>query len=201
MKKINCKPFAVLIWLLLLVCWGTNVHAQPAREEERQPGEERRRPRQSTLELFDRNSAREATTQPLNSVRIEIRQNKKSGSQSESGSTSCEAFDIDFTPTRSGEVLIPLVREPTMRESGGYYVCDFLIPGLPLNQEITISASVDEPNSPTPSGWQSQIQDGTRIVRLTESEPRASLSFEMAYVPLPDLVRPRPSRNRLFEAR
>ena len=202
MKEINNKPFAVLIWLLLLVCCVTSAHAQPAREEAthpEQPGEGRRRPRQPAPEMFDPNIVREATTQPPNSVRVEIRQNKESGSQSESGPTSCEAFDVDFTPTRSGEVLIPLVREPNMREAEGYYVCNFLIPGLPLNQEITISASVGEPNSPTSSGWQRQIQDGRRIMRLTESEPRASLSFEMVYVQVGDLVRPRPSRNRLFE--
>lgn len=191
MKKINHKLFAVLSWLLLLICCVTSAHAQPARgagTPPQQPDEERRRPRQPAAE-------------PLNSVRVEIRQSA-SGTSAGTGPTSCEAFTVDFTkdtPTRSGDVLIPVVREPNMRESGGYYVCDFLIPGLPLNQEITINASVGEPNSPTPSGWRREIQDGRRTVTLTESEPRASLSFEMVYVQVGDLVRPPPAKNRLFQ--
>jgi len=193
MKKINHKLFAVLSGLLLLVCCVRSAQAQPApgaAPPPQQPDEERRRPRQP----------REAATQPLNSVRVEIRQSA-SGTSAGAGPTSCEAFTVDFTmniPPPSG-VLIPVVREPNMRESGGYYVCDFLIPGLPPNQEITVNAGLGEPNSPTPSGWQRQIQDGRRAVTLTESEPRASLSFEMVYVQVGDLVRPPPARNRLFQ--
>ena len=199
MKEIDHTPFAVLIWLLLLVCCVTSAHAQPARGESmrpEQPGEDRRRSRQSAPELFD-----PAATQTPNSVRVKIRQSA-SGTSAGTGPTLCEAFSVDFTmdiPPPSG-VLIPVVREPNMREAEGYYMCDFLIPGLPLNQEITINASVDEHDSPT-SGWRREISDGTKTVSLTESEPRVSLSFEMVYVPRREFVEPRPRRNRLFETR
>jgi hypothetical protein len=222
MKEINHKPFAVLIWLLLLICCVTSAHAQPAREEAthpEQPGEGRRRPRQPATGLFEPNIVREVTAQPPNSVRVEIRYNKDygysgSGSPfgSETGPTSCGSFSVNFAmdpPAHQG-TLIPITREPNMREADGYYVCDFLVSELPLNRNITISASLGEGDSPTaawqggsqsqpPSGWRREVSDGTRTAMLTESEPRASVSFEMVYVPTREFVEPRPRRNRLFE--
>lgn len=223
MKKINHRLFPLLFWLLLLVCGGTSAHAQPARGEAtypQQPGEGRQRPRPPATELFDPSVMREATTQPPNSVHVEIYYSKEygySGSGSpfggETGPTSCGSFSVNFQmdPRARQETLIPLTREPIMRELDGYYMCDFLISALPLNHEITVSAKLGEGVSPTaawrggsqpqpPSGWRREVSNGTKTVMLTESEPRVSLSFEMVYTPMPDFVRPRPSRNRLFEA-
>lgn len=222
MKEINHKPLAVLSWLLLLACCATSAHAQPAHGEAthpEQPGEERRRPQRPAMGLFDPSRVREATAQPPNSVRVEIRYNKDygySGSGSPFGGetepTSCGSFSVDFTvdpPTRQ-ETLIPITREPIMREADDYYVCDFHISELPLNHEIRIRAKLGEGVSPTaawqggrqpqpPSGWRREVSNGTRTVRLTENESRASVSFEMVYVPMPDFVRPRPHGNPLFE--
>jgi hypothetical protein len=223
MKEINHKSFAILGSLLLLVCCVTSAHAQPARGEvtrPEQPGEERRRPQQPATGLFDPSRVREVT-RPPNSVRVEIRYNKDYGYSGSSGSpfggetgpSSCGSFSVDFVvdPPARQEMLIPLTREHIMREADGYYVCDFHISELPLNHEVRISAKLGEGVSPTeawqggsqsqpPSGWRREIQDGTKTVTLTESEPRTSVSFEMVYVPTREFVEPRPPRNRLFEA-
>lgn len=185
-----------------------------------QPDEERRRPRQPAAELFDPNVGREATRQPPNSVHVEIRYNKDygySGSSGspfggETGSSSCGSFSVDFVvdPPAQQEMLIPLTREPIMREADGYYMCDFFISALPLDRNITISAKLGEDVSPTaawlggsqsqpPSGWRREVSNGTKTVMLTERKPRISLSFEMVYAPMREFVEPRPRRNPLFE--
>jgi hypothetical protein len=141
-------------------------------------------------------------SQPPKSVRVEIRYNMDYGYRSDSmyGPTSCAAFAIDF----NWDADVPIRRlegqYPKMRESGGYYACDFLLSDLPLNRKITITASMgSDPTAAWNKGSQAQppagshraILDGTRSVTLTDSAPRASLSFEMIYEQPRSVERPR----------
>ena len=204
MKKTNYKPLAGLLSLLLLTLCVTDVCAQEAAGQkpsgERGP---RRRPDGAVRESDSRIVREGIALQPRNSVRVEIRYNKEFGYQSRAvgGPTSCEAFLVSFNWDRDLPIRAAENEQCKMRESNGYYVCDFLIPELPLNKKITFSAELSKGHSTEvwhggsqsqpPSGERRVIADETRTVTLTQSEPRALLSFEMAYQQPRSIERPR----------
>jgi hypothetical protein len=144
------------------------------------------------------------TPQPPNSIRVEIRYNKEYGYKDNSsafgrtGPQSFDAFAVDANPygSRRPEKLIPITINSRMIEVGGYYVCDYLISELPLDQAITVSVSLANRYAPTerwhggsqpqpPPGQQRLILEPTRSVTLTRRKSRATLVFEMVYAPQP----------------
>ena len=82
MSNVTHKLSITFNILLLLVCCAVSTFAQPAQgapaNPSRQPGQERRRP---TTDNFNRGAAEQATTQPLNSVRVSIRYKSEFGLQ------------------------------------------------------------------------------------------------------------------------
>jgi hypothetical protein len=83
-----------------------------------------------------------------------------------------------------------------MKEGNGLFVCEFLISDIPLNREfaILVSMSSNEPTTSTgewlggsspqpPPGQQRTILNPSRTARLTGSQPRARMEFEMVYAP------------------
>jgi hypothetical protein len=80
-----------------------------------------------------------------------------------------------------------------MRVESSYYVCDFTITTVPLNQPIIVSGSmINNPSVLTgrwrdgsqpqpPLGSERLILNGKKNVRLTKSEPTATIDFEMVY--------------------
>ncbi len=164
---------------------------------------------------YESSVVRGVTTQPASSIRVEVRYDVTYGYKAESGAfggtgpTSCDAFSVVPTPEQPPPADRPVVisRNAQMVESGGAYVCEFLLSVLPLGK-VTVETRVHEDDltapwrggtqSQPPSGWRREIADGTRVVTLTDAEPRGSLSLVMRYAPTPDFVAPR-RKNPLFE--
>ncbi len=157
-----------------------------------------------------------AELQPTNSVRVQVRYKKEygykydSGVFAGSGPSSCDAFYVSAQPDASVRLEHPYSTHKIdkMRESEGFYVCDFLITDLPFNAPITVGVDlVDKRSLPfetwkggsqaqPPPGQQRAIiivggrasrerraQDGT--VTLTQTQPRATQVFEMVYAAQP----------------
>ena len=189
--------------LLLIVCCTTSAYAQPPAGTMSPSSGERRRPGQSA-DVFDSRAAAQAIAQPLNSVLVRIRFKASYGYKSEStpgkpGLSSCDVFSVSLAnaarPAQDG-VLIPVRRPETLREQYEYYFCEFLVSGLALDQEVAIAASVDDQapwlggtQSQVPMGYKRALTDRQRTVRLTQSDPRATMNFEVIYEPTGDKVR------------
>jgi hypothetical protein len=215
MNKKHCRIFVVLSSLLLVVCSAISINAQEASGERRPPtaGEGRQRqpapdspksqPPAEAPSRLDRNAA---LAQPFNSVRVMIRYKKELGYKSEytfgkPQPTSCSAFSVVLAKPAKPDtpnLLIPVTREETMTADDRYYYCYFLVSHLALDQEVTITASIDDTTpwlggsqSRLPSGWRRVISDGTRSVALTQSDPKARANFEMIYEPSSEFVQPR----------
>jgi hypothetical protein len=170
------------------------------------------------------------TAQPLNSIQVQIRYRTEYGYKYDSGvfggsgPSSCDAFSISAHPDPSvrQEHLFGIHKTDKMRESGGFYVCDFLIADLPLNAPIKVSVDLAERRSLPFETWKggsqaqpSQGQQRTIIivsgrasrerraqdetVTLTEAQPSATRIFEMVYAPAPltPPSQPVPQRRRL----
>jgi hypothetical protein len=200
MNKNQCKLFLGV--LLLLLIGVTSTHAQPPRgSSQPSSGEERRRPQAGGAEVYDQSVVERSLP---NSVLVRIRYKTEYGYKSETtygkpGPTSCSAFSVALAkpanPMRPG-YLIPVNREDKMTEEYGYYFCRFLVTELALDQEVTIGASVDDQGpwlggtqSQPPSGYRRALTDVTRTVRLTQSEPRAEMNFEMFYEPTGEFIK------------
>ncbi len=206
MRENKLKRNVLLGWFMLLVCCAISLQAQePAGAPGRPASGERRRPRTEAAVTYDRAAAAEATTQPLNSVRVLIRYKKEYGYKSESGAfggtgpTSCAAFSVlaaTTAATRPGR-RITYTSNEQMTEQHGYYFCEFLASELPVDQEIRINANlVDGREVPTeawrggeqsqpPAGWWRTIDEGSRTITLSAAQPRATMAFEMVYKPKP----------------
>jgi hypothetical protein len=148
-----------------------------------------------------------------NSIRVRIRYQKEYGyittkSFNDDGPYSCNAFTIDAgvwageagigRPKTGNEldVLMTITSPVSMRVNGGYYVRDFTITSVPLNEPIIVKASmVSNPKILTtrwragsqpqpPPGSERMILNGSSKLRLTKSDPTASVDFEMVYRPI-----------------
>ena len=149
-----------------------------------------------------------------NSIRVRIRYQKEFGyvTSSKPGNQepySCNAFTVDggvwsgepgtFGRPKTGnelDVLMTIIQPALMRVEGGYYVCDFTIASVPLNEPIIVKASMvsnskilttrwragSQPQPPP--GSERMILNGSSKVRLTRSEPTAIVEYEMVYRPI-----------------
>ena len=153
--------------------------------------------------------------QPPNSIRVQVRYKKEYGYKGDTsafgyvGPTSCGAFSVSARPDPSVRLdyLIGIQNPTNMRESDGFYICDFLVADLPLNAPIKVGVDLADRRSlpfeawkggsgaQPPPGQQRTIiivggrasrerraQDGT--VTLTEAQRRATQVFEMVYAPI-----------------
>lgn len=151
-------------------------------------------------------------------IRITVRYPKEYGYKSDSGlfigsgPTSCDAFSIsaELDPSIRLEHLYGISRTDKMRESNGFYVCDFEIIDLPLNAQIRVGVDLGDHRSlpfepwkggsltQPPPGQQRTILGAKKTVMLTGAGPGATLVFEMVYAepPLKPLNQPVPQRRR-----
>lgn len=199
--------------LLLILCYVECAYAQPpAGSTPAQPGGQRQRPGQSA-DTFDRRSVENAIEQPFNSVLVRIRFKKEFGYKSEAseggpGVSSCDAFSVSLAkPARPSvaNVLIPVRRPDKITEQYGYYFCEFFVTGLALDQDVTIGASVNDQGpwlngdqSQVPANYQRALTDRERTVTLTQSDPRATMNFEVIYEPKGDFVQPKRSDRSIY---
>jgi hypothetical protein len=221
------SPFAsglagVMFSLLLLSTCVLSAQAQ-----------ERRDTMQPVSKINDKDRARQfdlLTAQPPNSIQVQVRYKKEygykydSGVFTGSGPSSCDAFSVSAHPDPSvrQEHLFGIHKTDKMRESSGFYVCDFLVTDLPLNAPIRVGVDLAERRSLPFETWKggseaqpSQGQQRTIIivsgrasrehraqdetVTLTDAQPSATRIFEMVYAPAPLTAptQPMPQRRRL----
>lgn len=203
MKK-NLSKLRLVFGALLLLCGGVVIaDAQPAAGQGTTPGERRRPRAEGGPELYNRSADDQSQA---NTVVVRIRYKTEYGYKSPTTygkpvPTSCSAFSVALakpaTPMRPN-YLIPVNRDDMMIERDGYYYCHFVVSELALDQDVTIKASVDDQGqwlgaqTQLPGGYRRVLTDVTRTVTLTQSEPRATMNFEMFYEPLPDFTRTKP---------
>ena len=171
---------------------------------DRESSERRREPYprngQSTTEV-ERGASTQELSQPENSIRVEVRYPiaygyKDAKGALDPGPDSCAAFYLSAFP-HSGHRIdwgTSIATQNAMRSSNGMYVCEYLISNLPLNQRIGVRVAMSDQRAAgsepwlggsqaqPPAGQRRTIVDGdAQVVVLTDSRPRASLSYEMAY--------------------
>lgn len=182
------RTSCLLLILLSSLC-AVSVSAQPGDS----PGQRRIRPDRSRIEIGP-------MLQPPNSIRVAVRYKKEYGYKSDRGlfdpgPSSYSAFSISAKLETTDRPRDPLLisNEGKLRDSGGFYICDYLVSDVPLNETITIIIGLaDQRITPfekwkggsqtqPPRGYRRVILDATQRVTLTKREPRASLVFEMVY--------------------
>ncbi len=192
---------AFLLLAILLSLFAGDAVAQPGTS----PGIRRIPPDKSRMEEGPK-------LQPPNTIRVAARYKQEYGYKSERGvfdpgPNSCSAFTVaarlDTEDRQRNPILI--TTEPKMRNSAGFYICDYLVADLPLNEPIRLSVGLADSRiipfeawqggtqPQPPQGYRRVIPDGTILVTLTEREPRASFIFEMIY-DLPPLKSSKPLR-------
>jgi hypothetical protein len=157
------------------------------------PGKKQIRPDRSRIEIGPK-------IQQPNSIRVAVRYKKEYGYKSNEGlmgpgPSSYSAFKISAKLEETDYPRDPILisNEGRMRDSGGFYICDYLISDVPLNETITITIGLADPRitpfetwkggsqTQPPRGYRRVILDATQRVKLTKREPRASIVFEMVY--------------------
>lgn len=127
-------------------------------------GQRVRKPTQPVSKIGDKDRAREhevIPAQPLNSIEVEVRYRTEygykydSGVFAGSGPTSCDAFFISAGPDPSVRQAQPYAihKIDKMRESNGFYICDFLVTDLPLSVPITAGVDLADHRSSPFETW------------------------------------------------
>jgi hypothetical protein len=149
-----------------------------------------------------------------NSIRVRIRYQKEYGylTSNKPGNQepySCNAFTVaasvwtgepgTFGRPKTGNelnVLMTIGSPSLMRVDSSYYVCDFTITAVPLNEPIIVSGSMinnsrlltgrwrDGTQPQPPPGSERLILNAKKNVSLTKSNPSATVDFEMVYRPV-----------------
>jgi len=115
-------------------------------------------PNPQVSKIGDKDRAREyetITAQPLNSIQVQVRYRTEYGYKYDSGvfggsgPNSCDAFFISARPDPAvrQENLYGIHKIDKMRESNGFYVCDFLVTDLPLNAPIRVGVDLADHRS------------------------------------------------------
>jgi len=174
-----------------------------------------RNQRQREVQVTDK--SRVNTEPPIepNSIRVRIRYQKEYGylTSDRPGNQapySCNAFTVDasvwsgepgtFGRPKTGNELTALMTvigpPELMRVDSSYYVCDFTITSVPLNETIIVSGSMisnsrlltgrwRDGSQPQPQpGSERLILNGKKNVRLTKGAPISTVDFEMVYRPI-----------------
>ncbi len=126
-------------------------------------------PIQPVSKVDDKDRAREfdrITAQPPNSIRVQVRYKKEYGYKDDTnafghvGPISCGAFSVSAGPDPSVrlEYLIGIENPGKMRESDGFYVCDFLVTDLPLNAPIKVGVDLADRRSLPFEAWKGGSQ-------------------------------------------
>ncbi len=185
------------------------------RKEERTPETRPRTPAETTtpeesdsrggpLEKKRHPSRTKAPFQPENTIKVSVRYKKEFGYAGDTdafgrvGPTSCSAFSVSVViGDGSAQRLNPtsVSSDSKMEDAGGYYICNYLLSDIPLNQPTRVSVSMsgrDQSGSwkggshvqPAPGQQRTIIivsgREGDPLV-LTATQPRALQLWEMVY--------------------
>lgn len=178
---------------LLLILLSSVCAVRVSAQEGDSPGKRPIRPDQSRIEIGPK-------IQQPNSIRVAVRYKKEYGYKSNEGlvgpgPSSYSAFKISVKREESDYPRDPLLisNEGRMRDSGGFYICDYLVSDVPLNETITIAIRLADPRitpfekwkggsqTQPPRGYRRVILNATQPVKLTRREPSAAIVFEMVY--------------------
>jgi hypothetical protein len=149
-----------------------------------------------------------APFQPENTIKVSVRYKKEFGYVGDSnafgyvGPTSCSAFSVSVViGDGSAQRLNPtrVSSDSKMEDTGGYYICNYLLSDIPLNQPTRVSVSMsgrDQSGAwkggshaqPAPGQQRTIIivsgREGDPLV-LTATQPRARQLWEMVYTSQP----------------
>jgi len=215
------RTFLFLFGLLWIACAAPLASAQqgniPITKKKVNTTIVDRNQRQREVQVTDKSKVNTEPPIEPNSIRVRIRYQKEYGfittkSFNDDRPYSCHAFSVNgdvwsgqpgtFGRPKTGnelEVLMTITSPISMRVNGGYYVCDFTITSVPLNELIIVKASMINdsklltgrwPAGPAgsqpqpPPGSERLILNGKTNVRLTKSETSATVDFEMVYHPI-----------------
>ena len=215
------RSFLFLFCLLLIACAALLASAQqgnvPITKKKVTTTIVDRNQRQREVQVTDKSKVNTEPPIEPNSIRVRIRYQKEYGFITAKWFNSdrpysCQAFSVDgsvwtgepgtFGRPKAGnefDVLMTIVQPDLMREEGSYYVCDFTITSVPLNELIIVKASMINdsklltgrwPAGPAgsqpqpPPGSERMILNGSNKVRLTRRDPTAIVDFEMVYRPI-----------------
>jgi len=210
------RSFLFLFGLLCIACAAPPAGAQqenvPITKKKVNTTIVDRNQRQREVQVTDKSKVNTEPPLDPNSIRVRIRYQKEYGFITTKWFNSdrpysCQAFSVDgsvwtgepgtFGRPKAGnefDVLMTIVQPDLMREEGSYYVCDFTITSVPLNELIIVKASMVGnskmltsrwPAGPAgsqpqpPPGSERLILNGKTNVRLTKSETSATVDFEM----------------------
>jgi hypothetical protein len=149
-----------------------------------------------------------APFQPENTIKVSVRYKKEFGYVSDSnafgyvGPTSCSAFSVSVViGDGSTQRLNPtrVSSDSKMEDTGGFYICNYLLSDIPFNQPTRVSVSMsgrDQSGAwkggshvqPAPGQQRTIIivsgREGDPLV-LTATRPRARQLWEMVYTSQP----------------
>ena len=212
------RTFLFLFGLLWIACAAPLASAQqgniPITKKKVTPTIVDRNQRQREVQVTDNSKVNTEPPIEPNSIRVRIRYRKEYGfittkSFNDDRPYSCHAFSVNgdvwsgqpgtFGRPKTGnelDVLMAITSPISMRVNSGYYVCDFTITSVPLNELIIVKASMINDfkllTGRWPAGSQPQpppgsarmILNGSSKLRLTHSDPTAIVDFEMVYRPI-----------------
>lgn len=217
--KCRKRSFLVPCSLLWIACTALLASAQQGNIPITKKRENRtivdRNQRQREVQVTDQSKVNTEPPIDPNSIRVRIRYQKEYGyltsnNPGNQAPYSCNAFTVDasvwsgepgtFGRPKTGSelnVLMTIIGPPNlMRVDTGYYVCDFTITSVPLNEPIIVSSSMvnnsrvltgrwrDGSQPQPPPGSERLILNGKKNVRLTKREPSTTIDFEMIYRPI-----------------
>ena len=139
---------------------------------------------------------------PENSIRVRVWYPIAFGYKGDTGAfgyvgpTSCDAFSISVaagTEAARERNPIRVASDARMEAAADHYSCSYILSDIPFGQTVRVGVRVgrDDLSGPwqggslsqPPSGQQRAIVQSSVTETLSASRPRATLSFEMAYVP------------------
>ena len=205
------RTFLFLFGLLWIACQQGNI---PITKKKVTTTIVDRNQRQREVQVTDKSKVNTEPPIEPNSIRVRIRYQKAYGfittkSFNDDRPYSCHAFSVNgdvwsgepgtFGRPKTGnelDVLMTITSPISMRVNGGYYVCDFTITSVPLNELIIVKASMINDSKlltgrwpagsqpQPPPGSERMILNGSSKLRLTRSDPTATVDFEMVYRPI-----------------
>jgi hypothetical protein len=141
--------------------------------------------------------------QTENTIAVRVRYLKEYGFKADTsafrapGPAACAVFSVSAAVTGGSSRQrnpFPVSTGSKLEQAGDYYVCNYVVSQVPLDQAIAVNVTVSDSDlmsawvgggEPQPqTGQQRTVVDAIKTATLNTSQPRARLSYEMVYAPV-----------------